>query len=585
MPEQNRRLVAILAADAVGFSRLMAVDEAATLGRLKNVRTAIMDPAIARFGGRLVGSAGDSVLVEFASALSAVECAVHIQEQLATSNAALPTEARMDFRIGVNLGDVIAEDGTIYGDGVNVAARIEKLAEPGSVCISRGVCEQIRGKLPFALTDLGERHAHNIPQPIHIYRVDATPTRAAQTSGVAGSLPLPDKPSIAVLPFQNMSGDKEQDFFGDGISEDIITALSKLRWLFVIARNSTFAYRDKSPDVRQVARELGVHYVLEGSVRRAGERIRISAQLIDAGSGAHIWAERYDRAASDIFAVQDEITESVVGSLEPQLYAAENLRLQKRPPESLDAWGCVMRATPYIGTWTARENEAGVKWLNRALEIDPEYGRATSLLAWFCAARAHLGLADPSLELEKALQLGQRAMDQDYGDAWAHLAVGYVHMVARRPDPAREALNEAIDRNPNFAFAHMVLGSSHGYAGRGDEGMRHVALAMRLSPRDSIQAANLSTMGTCHFAAGHIAEAVEFQHRAVRLRPNFGTAWRSLAAMAGLSGNLALAASALAEAKRIQPDLSLDWTERYHPISDEKLRALYIQGLRHAGLT
>jgi TolB-like protein len=286
-----------------------------------------------------------------------------------------------------------------------------------------------------------------------------------------------------------MSGDKEQDFFGDGISEDIITALSKLRWLFVIARNSTFAYKGKSPDVRQVARELGVHYVLEGSVRRAGERLRISAQLIDAKSGAHVWAERYDRAAVDIFEVQDEITESVVGSLEPRLYAAENLRLQKRPTESLDAWGCVMRAMPYIGTWTARENEAGIKLLTRALELDPEYGRATSLLGWLYAARAHLGLADPSAELEKALSLGQRAMDQDYADPWAHLVVGYVHMVARRPNAAREALSEALDRNPNFAFAHMALGSSYGYAGKGDEGMRHVALSMRLSPRDSIQAA------------------------------------------------------------------------------------------------
>jgi TolB-like protein/class 3 adenylate cyclase len=385
LAEQKRRLVAILAADAAGYSRLMAADEADTLARLRQIRTRIMEPAIARGGGRIVGSAGDSLLVEFASALSAVECAVEIQDQLAVANAELPAEARMEFRIGINLGDVIAEDDTIYGDGVNVAARIEKLARPGTVCISRSVHDQVRGKLPFVLSDLGEHRVHNIPEPIHIHRVEWAKSAAGSAPSLSrsGSLPLPDKPSIAVLPFQNMSGDKDQDFFGDGISEDLITALSKLRWLFVIARNSTFAYKDKSPDVRQVARELGVHYVLEGSVRRAGERIRVTAQLIDAASGAHVWAERYDRAAADIFAVQDEITESVVGSLEPQLYAAENLRLQKRPPESLDAWGCVMRAMPYLGTWTARENEAGVKLLERALAIDPEYGRAPACSAGF----------------------------------------------------------------------------------------------------------------------------------------------------------------------------------------------------------
>jgi adenylate cyclase len=587
LSDQKRRLVAILAADIAGFSRLMAVDEAETLARLKALRSGIVLPVMERFGGRMVGSAGDSFLIEFASASAAVHCAVEIQDQLAAVNVDRPHDSRMLFRIGINLGDVISEDDTIYGDGVNVAARIEKLTEPGGVCISRSVHEQIKGKVPYGHTDLGEHRVHNIPDAVHIFRVSWTSavSAAADPSRTPAPLPLPDKPSIAVLPFQNMSGDKEQDFFSDGISEDIITALSKLRWLFVIARNSTFAYRGKSPDVRQVARELGVHYVLEGSVRKAGDRIRISAQLIDAATGAHVWAERYDRALTDIFAVQDEITGNVVWSVEPQLYAAEKQRLEKRSTESLDAWGCVVRAMPYVWVWAGQDNEIAMGFLKRAIEIDPDYARAISLLGWIYAARAHLGLAEASEMLDKALAMGQRGIDLDGSDPWAHLVIGYVNMVARRPDPAVAALTSALDRNPNFALAHMILGSTFGYAGMADEGMRHVALAMRLSPRDSIQAANLSVLGTCNFVAGHISEAVELQHRAVQLKPNFGTAWRSLAAVAGLSGNLALAASALGEARRIQPNLTLDWIERHHPIVQETHRSLYAEGLRRAGLT
>ena len=586
MAEQKRRLVAILAADAVGYSRLMAADEAETLARLRDIRGRLLEPAIARHGGRVVGSAGDSLLVEFASALSAVECAVEMQDQLGVANAELPTEARMEFRIGINLGDVIAEDETIYGDGVNVAARIEKLAKPGTVCISRSVHDQVRGKLPFALTDLGEHRVHNIPEPIHVHRVEWAKSTAGSAASLSNSspLPLPDKPSIAVLPFQNMSGDKEQDFFSDGITEDIITALSKFRWLFVIARNSTFAYKGKSPDVRQVGRELGVHYVLEGSVRKIGDRLRINAQLIDTTSGAHVWAERYDRAITDIFAVQDEITQSVVWALEPQLYAAEGARLQKRPTESLDAWGCVVRAMPAVWVWVAQSNDAAVALLKRAIEIDPDYSRATSLLGWTYAARAHLGIVDPQPILERALALGQLGIDQDNSDPWAHLVVGYVHMVARRPGPAEEAVRAALDLNPSFALAHMILASTLGYGGNGEEGLRECAIAMRLSPRDSIQAANLSTMGTSHFVAGHLAEAVEFQRRAVQLKPDFGTAWRSLAAVAGLSGDQALAGAALAEALRLQPGLTLDWIERYHPIVRADHRSRYAEGLRRAGL-
>jgi TolB-like protein/Tfp pilus assembly protein PilF len=576
---ETRRLVAILAADIAGYSRLMAADEQGTLARLKKIRTDSIEPTVTSFGGSVVGSAGDSLLVEFASVVKAVECAVNIQTALGLANAELADDKRMEFRIGVNLGDVIADGGTIYGDGVNIAARLEKLAEPGGVCISGSVYDQIKGKLPFACVDLGEQTMHNIPEPVRAYRVEQ-PYERPQSD----ALPLPDKPSIAVLPFQNMGGDKDQDYFSDGITEDIITGLSKLHWIFVIARNSTFAYKGKSPDIRAVGRELGVHYVLEGSVRKSGERLRINAQLIDATTGAHVWAERYDRAIADIFAVQDEITESVIGALEPQLYAAENRRFQKKAPESLDAWGCVMRAMPYVWTWAAADNEAGVKLLERACTIDPAYARATGLLGWTYAARAHLGVADPAEMLAKALSLAERAMDQDNNDAWAHLAAGYVHMVARQFQPAIDQLGEAIDRNPSFAIAHMVMGSTYGYGGMPEEGIRHVEMAMRLSPRDSIQSANLSTIGTCHFIAGRYAEAADYQRRAVQLRPHFGTAWRSLVAAAGLAGDLALAASALASASRLQPNLTLAWVEAHHPIVQPEDRARYVEGLRRAGL-
>ncbi len=586
MPEQKRRLVAILAADVVGFSRLMAGAEATTLERLKSLRSSVTDPRIALRNGRIVGSAGDSVLAEFGSAIDAVHCAMEIQARQAQINADMPEAGRMQLRIGVNLGDIIVDGDTIYGDGVNIAARIEKLADPGSVCISRSIHDQIRGKVPFALTDLGEQRVHNIPDAVHVFRVEQRRPSpgAADPPDPTGGLALPDKPSIAVLPFQNMSGDKDQDFFSDGVSEDIITALSKMRWLFVIARNSTFAYKGRSPDIRQVARDLGVHYVLEGSVRKTGDRLRITAQLIDATTGTHVWAERFDRAVSDIFAVQDEITGSVVWALEPQLYAAELQRLQKRPTESLDAWGCVVRAMPYVWAWAAQDTEAGLNLLKRAIEIDPDYARASSLLGWSYAARAHLGLLDSNETLAKARALGQRCIDQDPDDPWAHLVLGYVHMVARRPEPAINSLKAALDLNPNFALAHMILGSTYGYAGMSEDGLRQVALAGRLSPRDSIQAANLSVAGTCHFIAGRIAEAVEYQHRAVQLKPNFGTAWRSLAAVAGLSGDMALAATALAEAKRMQPGLSLEWIERFHPIVRDRDRTLYAEGLRRAGL-
>ena len=429
--------------------------------------------------------------------------------------------------------------------------------------------------------DMGEQALKNIARPVHVFRV-----RVEQPAipGAAIHPPSPDKPSIAVLPFQNMSGDPEQEYFGDGIAEDIITALSKLRGFFVIARNSTFAYKGKAPNIRQVARELGVRYVLEGSVRKAGERLRVTGQLIDATSGNHIWAERYDRPIADIFAVQDEITASVVAAIEPQLYAAENLRLQSKPPESLDAWGCVVRAMPYIWTWVSQNDDTGLNLLKRAIELDPGYARARSLLAWAFVTRVAVGNMDFASGLSDGLILAQHAIDLDPDDPWAHLAAGYVYMFGRRFGPAVEELNEALQRNPNFALARSMLATAYGYAGLAEEGHRQLEIATRLSPRDHMQATNLSVEGLCHLVAGRYSEAATAERRAVQLRPNYGMAWRTLTAAAGLAGDLELARHGLAECRRFQPNVSIAWIEKYYPMIRVEDRARYIEGLRRAGL-
>jgi adenylate cyclase len=447
--------------------------------------------------------------------------------------------------------------------------------------MSARVQEDAAGKVELTFEDMGEQALKNIARPVRAFRLLV---EQPAPLGAAVHPTSPDKPSIAVLPFQNMSGDPEQEYVGDGIAEDIITALSKLRGFFVIARNSTFAYKGKVPNIRQVARELGVRYVLEGSVRKAGERLRVTGQLIDAASGNHIWAERYDRPIADIFAVQDEITASVVAAIEPQLYAAEGLRLQSKPPESLDAWGCVVRAMPYIWTWVAQNEDDGVNLLNRAIKLDPNYARARSLLAWAFATRVVLGNMEFERGISEGLVLAQRAIDLDPDDAWAHLAAGYVYAFARRFGPAVEELNEALQRNPNFAFARMILGCAYGYAGLADEGHRQLEIATRLSPRDHTQAANLSIEGLCHFVAGRYVEAATAERRAVQLRPNFGTAWRTLTAAAGLASDLELARQGLAECRRLQPGVSLAWVEKYYPMIRVEDRARYIEGLRRAGL-
>jgi TolB-like protein len=392
-------------------------------------------------------------------------------------------------------------------------------------------------------------------------------------------------PSIAVLPFENLSEDVAQQHFADGLAEDIITRLSRLRWLFVSARNSSFTFRGKALDVREIGRALGVRYVLNGSVRRSGDRFRITAQLSDASTARQVWADRYDVPLSDFIALQDEITGSVIGAVEPQLYAAEHERFKNRRSDNLDAWGYVMRAMPYVWTWlSARDMAVAQDLLMRALDIRPDHPRGMSLLAWSRAAAFQLGWSEAREMLEDARLMAQRAIQAEPEDPWPHFAAGYVHMVSRNFDQAVIELTESIDVNPSFAFAHMILGCAYGYGGMPADGLHHLAVASRLSPRDFTRGANFATRGLCHFVAGRYDEAADHERRAVELQPDFGTAWRTYAAAAGKAGRLEEASRALKEALRLHPTLSVAWIENFHPIVKASDRMVYIEGLRIAGL-
>ena len=450
----ERKLAAIFAADIAGYSRLMARDEVGTLARLKACR-AIIDELIASHRGRIFNTAGDSVVADFASAVDAVQCAVAVQGAIAAEDAGGAPDEPMQYRIGVHVGDVMVDGDNLLGDGVNIAARLEALAEPGAICLSAVVRDQVGNKLPLAFDDLGDQQVKNIAQAIRVYRVHA----GASAPLPVATLPLPDKPSIAVLPFQNISGDPEQEYFADGMVEEIITALSRIRWFFVIARNSTFTYKGRAVDVKQVGRELGVRYVLEGSVRKAGNRIRVTAQLVEAETGNHVWAERYDRDLADIFAVQDEITERVVAAIEPELYAAEQVRSQSKPPDSLDAWECVIRALSLIGQGTRDENTEAEALCRRAIAIAPGYARAHSLLAWALLRRSlwsgdfQTVVPEVSVETQTALALDDR-------DPWAYFPSAMLQARLRRRGEAARSSRQALELNPNFALAHAFLATT-----------------------------------------------------------------------------------------------------------------------------
>jgi adenylate cyclase len=574
----ERKLAAIFAADIAGYSRLMARDELGTLARLKACR-AIIDELIVSHRGRIFNTAGDSVIADFASAVDAVQCAVAVQAAIVTENAGGTGDEPMQFRIGVHVGDVMVDGNNLLGDGVNIAARIEALAEPGTICISGTAHDHIRNKLPLDFDDLGEQQVKNIAQAIRVYRVQ-TGTTAAPTSA---PLPLPDKPSIAVLPFQNMSGDPEQEYFADGMVEEINTALSKIRWFFVIARNSTFTYKGRAVDVKQVGRELGVRYVLEGSVRKSGNRIRVTAQLVEAETGKHVWAERYDRDLADIFTVQDEITERVVAAIEPELYAAEQVRSQNKPPDNLDAWECVIRALSLIGQSTHNENTEAEALCHRAIVITPGYGKAHSLLAWALLRRSDWS-GDIKTIVPEASAEAQIALGLDERDPWAHLARGFVLFRMRQQVEATRAFRRALALNPNFALAHARLAASLAMQGAHKEAVDSAEHALRLSPRDrSVGNYASIAIATVHFAAGRYAECVTWARNVIEKSPEAIPGHFFLTAALAMEGDLTAAAEARDTLLRLRPDYSLTWVTQNSPVTGE-LAERVREGLGKAGV-
>jgi TolB-like protein/Flp pilus assembly protein TadD len=490
----------------------------------------------------------------------------------------------MRFRIGVHLGDVMEKaDGTVYGDGVNIAARLEGLAEPGGITVSDAVQSAVRGRVSATFADQGEQQVKNIVHTVHAYRLVK-----AQREAVTGALdhsgkPASEKPSIAVLPFANMSGDPEQEYFADGISEDILTGLSRLRWFFVIARNSSFTYKGKAVDVKRVARELGVRYVLEGSVRKGGNRVRITTQLIDASTGNHIWADRYDGDLTDVFALQDEITKKVVAAIEPKLLEAEGIRSQNRSPEDLGAWDMVIQANSLFWRLTKAEIEAAIAILQRAVERYPNYAPAHSMLAFDILVSGYIGWALMEPQLQQAASLAARAEELDHGDPWAHLALGYVAFVRRRTSAAATEFQRALALNPNFAAAHGYLGWALAFDGQSEQAIAHLKEAIRMSPHDPQNAIFNTGLAVAHYLAGRFAEAVEYSRETLQQRSAFTAGHRIHCASLAQNGQTDEAREALARLKAAHPDLSIAWIESNVPYTAATM-AKFVEGMRKAGL-
>jgi len=532
----TRRLTAILAADVAGYSRLMGADEEGTHERLKALRRELVDPKIAEHHGRLVKTTGDGMLVEFPSVVDAVRCAVEVQQAMAERNSGVDADNRIELRIGINLGDVIVEPDDIYGDGVNIAARIEALADPGGVLVSNTVYDQVRDRLPFVFEDLGEQQVKNIARPVRVYRVRDAATKTTSTPDPP-VLPLPDKPSIAVLPFQNMSGDPEQEYFADGMVDEIITALSRIRWLFVIARNSSFTYKGQVVDVRQVGRELGVRYLLEGSVRRAGQRMRITGQLIDVITGTHLWADRFDGSLEDVFDLQDNVAISVAGAIEPTLQAAEAARAASRPTIDLTAYDLYLRALSFFYPLTKERIFVALDLLEQANAIDPYYPPALSWTA-ICHMRIFVdGWADAAETYrDTAIALARRALAATQDDPVVLANSAFVlAQLAEEPGAMIALVDRALTLNPSYARGWNISSQIRYIAAQYDCVIEHAATSLRLSPRQRV-GNPMSVMGRAYFFKRQFDEAAAKFVLAVQEHPDAPHSYRYLAACYACTG-------------------------------------------------
>jgi adenylate cyclase len=582
-PGPERRLAAVLAADMVGYSRLMEVDESGTLARLKTHRLELIDPSIAKNRGRIIKTTGDGLLVEFQSVADAVLCAAEVQRRMARRNADVSPARWIQFRIGINLGDVIVEDNDIFGDGVNVAARLQVLAEPGGICISGAVRDQVGDRLDeIAFEDLGEQSVKNITRPIHVFRVrlESATIAALASSKEASATPVTRKPSIAVLPLVNMSGDPEQEFFADGLTEDIITELSRFRDLLVISRNSTFVHKGKAVKVQEVARELGVEYVLEGSVRKVGDRVRVTVQLIDAQTDRHIWAERYDRKLEDIFAIQDEVTGAIVATLPGRVEAATQERAKRKPTDNMAAYECVLAAKVLHHRSQRDANAEAQLLLDRAIALDPNYAHAHAWKACVLGQTWVYGwCADRDATFQQVADELQIALALDDNDSDVHRILAAVNLTRDDHDKAAYHQERALALNPNYDIVVVQQGEFLTWLGRPEEGIDWIRKAMRLNPYHPERFWN--HLGRAFYCAERFAEAAEAFARITR--PDF-THHAFLAAIFAQMGNTVAAAAHAAEVMKLEPTFSVASYLATQHYKQEADRERHEAGLLKAGL-
>lgn len=566
----------------------MGLDEEGTLARLKAVRKTHVDPTIASHHGRIVKTTGDGMLVEFASAVDAARCSVEVQRSMAAQNANVPQDARIEIRIGVHVGDIIIDDGDIFGDGVNIAARLEGIAEPGGVCISDDAYRQIRGKVEIGWEDLGPQTLKNIAEPIRAWRVQLGDQRAAKLQPVssvsqARGLALPDRPSIAVLPFQNMSGDPEQEYFADGVVEDIITALSRFKSLFVIARNSSFTYRGKAVDIKLVGQELGVRYVLEGSVRKAGGRVRITAQLIDSATGAHIWADRFDGELHDVFELQDQITTSVLNQLLTHVQMAEIERAHRKPSTNLHAYDCYWKGLAEHWKQTKSSNDAALVHFLKAIELDPNFSSAYGMAAIIYAMqKQNFWLEDIAQDTTEAIRLARRAIELGPTDETALCRGGHcLGYLAGEVDFAAECIRRGLAINPNYAGGWSYSAWTHQWLGDHQKSLADVRQWERLSPREPTMLQGKMISAFAHVYLGHFEEAASLAQQIIDERPNIMVGWRLLAMSRALAGDLVSARIATGRVLELDPSLTVTGLVALAPlrraVDVERLKEGYIR--------
>ena len=584
----DRRLTTILAADVVGFSRLMAADEVDTLAQLKIHRKELIEPKTAEYHGRVVKLMGDGTLMEFGSVVDAIGFAVDVQRAMLERNSGVPENRQITYRIGINIGDIMVEGDDIYGDGVNVAARLEGLAEPGGICVSRTVFNHVTNKVDLGFEDLGEQKVKNIPEPLRVYRVKLAHTEVTRLKSVfttEQTLTLPDKPSIAVLPFDNMSGDPEQDYFADGITEDIITELSRFKSLFVTARNSTFSFKGQSLEVKEVGRRLGVRYVVEGSVRRAGKRLRITAQLIDAVNDVHLWAERYDRDLEDIFAVQDEVTRAIVTAIEPELGSVERERARRKPPESLDAWSCYQRGLWHLYRHTAEDSTKGQDLLRRAIALDSGFAAPHAALGFSLYYVVVGGLvSDPGDRLSRALEEARAAIAANERDAFGHEVLGRILLLHGEHDASIAAHETSLGLNPSYANAHYGLAFALCFTGQPEQAMRELDEAQRLSPHDPLLWGFMTIKSFALTLLRRYDEALVWAKKAQQW-PS-ATVWAYFSEVVPLAhlGRVKEAREALERAFTVKPDLSAGFFKQIFHFKNPAEMAHVMDGLHKAGL-